>query len=257
MSTTEGVRRRTASGLPRAVLACATLALAAVSMTGCASIVKSVVNKATHGLIGGNAALNAFTGKVQNSETAIYDVTYEITGSSPATIEYSADPPHDWGLNSTASSGSFRIFQNSAGIDYCTQESSGATWSCASVPGTEKSSYEGLYQLYTGAYWVDALNLLSPFIGLTGLKVEDKSMTVNGFDLSCIVVSGAPKGSTTEAGSSSDGTFCVTSQGILGYISANSGANFEIKSYSTSPNSSLFQEPAGATMVTLPTSTTS
>jgi hypothetical protein len=257
MSTTEAVRKRTASGLPRAALLCATLALAGISMTGCAALVKHALNKVTHGLVGGNAALNAFTGKVQNSESSTFDVTYEITGNSPGTIEYSADPPHDWGLSSTTSSGSFRIFQNSTGLDYCTQQSSGATWSCVSVPGADKGAYNAYYQLYTGSYWVTALQAISPFIGLTGLKVEDKSMTINGFDLSCIVVSGTPNGSTTTAGSSSDGTFCVTSQGLLGYISANSGANFEIKSYSTSPNSSLFQEPAGATTATLPTSTSS
>jgi hypothetical protein len=34
-------------------------------------------------------------------------------------------------------------------------------------------------------------------------------------------------------------------------------ADFEIKSYSSSPAASLFQLPAGATVTTIPTSTTS
>jgi hypothetical protein len=260
MSTLDGVRRRTGAGLPRAALACAALALAAVSMTGCAKIVQHALNGVTHGLIGGNAALNAFTGKVQNGESATYDVTYVTSGSSPATVEYTANPPHDWGLSETESSGSFRMIQNSAGLYYCTQQSSGATWSCLSVPGAAQTDYLAYYQFFTGTYWVDILKAISPFVGLTGLKIEDKSMKVNGFDLSCIVVSGTPNGangSTTTANASSDGTYCVTSQGILGYVSSGTGADYEIKSYSTTPNSSLFQEPAGATTETLPTSTTS
>jgi hypothetical protein len=50
----------------------------------------------------------------------------------------------------------------------------------------------------------------------------------------------------------------VTSEGILGYVSVSAkSADFEIKSYSASPPASLFALPAGATVTTLPTTTTS
>ena len=73
-------------------------------------------------------------------------------------------------------------------------------------------------------------------------------MTVNGYPLSCLSVTGAP----TRPG---PGSFCVTAQGVLGYVQwtgakASQGGSFEITSYSTSVPANEFTLPA--TPTTLP-----
>ena len=92
---------------------------------------------------------------------------------------------------------------------------------------------------------------LSVVAGLAGDKVTTSSKTVNGFAMSCVdlVATGQPGTST----------ICTTAQNILGYVStAGSSTSFEITHYSTSPASSMFQLPPGATVttVTVPSSTT-
>ena len=53
-------------------------------------------------------------------------------------------------------------------------------------------------------------------------------------------------------------TICSTAQGILGYVNvASDSVSFEIQKYSTSPQSSLFALPPGATITTIPTTTSS
>jgi hypothetical protein len=72
---------------------------------------------------------------------------------------------------------------------------------------------------------------------------------VNGFAMQCVdfQASGVPGTST----------ICTTAQGILGYVKVAADAtSFEIKSYSSSPPSSLFEPPPGATITALPTPTT-
>jgi hypothetical protein len=69
---------------------------------------------------------------------------------------------------------------------------------------------------------------------------------VNGFPLSCVVVNGGKQNPGTS-------TWCETSTGILAYVqAASNGTAFELKSYTTSPTSSLFALPAGATVSTIP-----
>jgi hypothetical protein len=68
-------------------------------------------------------------------------------------------------------------------------------------------------------------------------------MSLNGFNMNCVdlVASGVPGTST----------ICSTSQGILGYVKvASDSTSFQIKSYSTSPPSSLFELPPGAKVTT-------
>ncbi len=48
------------------------------------------------------------------------------------------------------------------------------------------------------------------------------------------------------------GKYCVTKQGILSYSGSSSSSYFELTKYSSSPPSSLFSLPAGATTQTLP-----
>jgi hypothetical protein len=109
-----------------------------------------------------------------------------------------------------------------------------------------------MYALYSGSYWIDFLKIYSVAAALHGVTITSSTMSVNGFSLQCaVVVSGTKPNQTTSK-------VCVTSEGILGYVSVSAkSADFEIKSYSASPPASLFALPAGATVTTLPTTTTS
>jgi hypothetical protein len=73
---------------------------------------------------------------------------------------------------------------------------------------------------------------------------------VNGFPVQCV--------DFVAPGIAGTSTICTTAQGILGYVKvAGDATSFEIKSYSSSPATSLFEPPAGATItaVTTPTAT--
>jgi hypothetical protein len=80
-----------------------------------------------------------------------------------------------------------------------------------------------------------------------GAHTSYSSMTLNGYSLSCLSVTGAPNETGT-------GKFCVTAQGVLGYVQwtgakASQGGSFEITNYSTSVPANEFTLPATPTTV--------
>ena len=75
-------------------------------------------------------------------------------------------------------------------------------------------------------------------------------MTVNGFAMNCVDL--------VAPGVAGTSTICTTAQGILGYVNvASDSVSFEIVKFSTSPPSSLFALPPGATITTTPTTPSS
>jgi hypothetical protein len=79
-----------------------------------------------------------------------------------------------------------------------------------------------------------------------GVTVNSSSGKYAGQSATCFTVSRHGQGT---------GKYCVTSQGILAYVStANNSKNnyFELTHLSSHPSSSLFNLPAGATTVTIP-----
>ncbi|MGO9334760.1 MAG: hypothetical protein ACLQCU_12060 [Acidimicrobiales bacterium] len=219
----------------------------ALGLTGCSII------KATHKLLHGVAAVKSLTSKVKTGDLTHYEVTYVTTGSPPTTIEYADAPPHDFAFDTTVGGHGVRFIQSSAGAFACNQSSSSASgspsgWSCLQLKGTALDPYRATYALYTGAYWIAFLKVYSTVAGLAGVSINSTNMTVDGFKLQCVVITGKKSTATSK--------WCVTSQGILGYVSVSShGSAFEIKSYSPSPPSSLFKLPAGATVTTIPAGT--
>jgi hypothetical protein len=229
----------------------------ALGLTGCSSILKAAkaahnVEKAAHNLTDGSAAISSLTDKIKSADATAYEVTYVTTGSSPATVNYAAEPPNDFAFDDNTTSGKLEVLAGSAGQFECNQSASGATWSCLKAELSGLNTSRLMYAIYSGAYWLDFLKIYSVAAALHGVSISSSTKTVNGFNLQCaVVVSGKkPNQGTSQV--------CVTSQGILGYVSVSStGTDFEIKSYSPSPSPSLFQIPKGATVTTIPTSTTS
>jgi hypothetical protein len=142
---------------------------------------------------------------------------------------------------------------NSSGEFSCTLPSSSASGpsavaSCEKLGPVDAASENKIFDFYTPAHWVSFLKDFSLAAGFAGDKVTSSTMTVNGFAMSCVdfQASGVPGIST----------ICTTAQGILGYVKVASDAtNFEIKAYSASPQTSLFELPPGAKVTTVATTT--
>jgi len=247
------VRRRLAAAAVVAIL------MSGSGLTGCSLVNKA--SKAVHAVEGNKATIDAFTNKMQSSEAAAFEATYVTTGSSPATIVYAVQPPKGLlfedtpsGSNGSNGSPSLDIIVNSSGEYSCSPSStsnpgSGSGPSCQKLGTADAATQNQIFDLYTPAHWVTFLKDFSLAAGIAGDSVTSSSMTVNGFDMQCVDFR-AP-------GVQGTSTICTTTQGILGYVNvASSSTDFEIKSYTASPPSSLFQLPPGAT-VTNPETTTS
>jgi hypothetical protein len=107
-----------------------------------------------------------------------------------------------------------------------------------------EASMADVFALYQPNYYLPYFQAAAK---AQGAQVSYSSKSVNGFSLSCVSVTGA----TNEKGT---GTFCVTAQGVLGYVSwtgatAASAGSFEITSYSTTVPSGEFTLPATPTTI--------
>jgi hypothetical protein len=227
-------------------------------LTGC-SVVRDV-SKVAHDVEGNKATIDAFTNKMSSSAATTFEVTYVTTGSSPATIIYAVQPPKGLAFKDTPSGSTtgtggqintFDLVVNGSGEFACTPPTSGgsSSWQCEKLSGANANAENQIFDFYTPSHWVTFLKDFSLAAGFAGDKVSSSSMTVNGFSMSCVdfVASGVPGTST----------ICTTSQGILGYVKvAGDSTSFEIKSYSSSPSTSLFQLPPGAKVNLPPTTTT-
>jgi len=254
-------------GASRLAVGAATLALVAggLGLTGCSALAK--LHKVVDDLRGNKETIDAFTSTMQSNQDVTFEATYVTTGRAPATIVYAVQPPTGLAFIDTPSqssptttgtgdnlAGGVRIIVNSAGEFVCTPPSSGAgsgsKWSCEKLPKAAEKTENAIFGFYTPAHWVNFLKIFSLAAGFAGDSVTSSSLTVNGFPMHCVdFVATGVKGTST---------ICTTSQGILGYVKvAGDSTSFEIKSYSSSPSTSLFQLPAGATVTTIPTSVTS
>ncbi|HYA68846.1 MAG TPA: hypothetical protein VED63_08945 [Acidimicrobiales bacterium] len=235
----------------RPARAVAVLVLGGLGLTGCTAI--SAVQKAIHTVQGNKATIDTFTNKIQSGAAMPFEATYVTTGSAPATIVYAVEPPKGLAFTDTptgSGSVSVDIIVNPSGEYSCSPPSTSGSWSCQKLDPVNASSENQIFDLYTPSHWVGFLKDFSLAAGFAGDKVSSSTMTVNGFDMSCV--------DFVAPGVAGTSTICTTAQGILGYVNvASDSTSFEIKSYSSSPSDSLFQVPAGATISTIPTPTTS
>lgn len=225
------------------------LALAGLAVTGCSAISK--VKQTYENVKNNKDTIDSFTQNLNNGKSIPFSATYATSGSSPATVVYAVDPSSGelaFHLTQTgASASNAQFIVNSSGNYSCTQ--SGAAWSCNKLDKASAADQENLFDFYTPSHWVNFLKGVSLVAGLAGDKVSTSTMSVNGFDMSCVdlVAHGVPGTST----------ICSTPQNILGYVKvAQDATSFQITNYSGSPSPSLFQLPPGATVTTVTTPTT-
>jgi len=235
-----------------------------VGIGGCSAIKK--VKTVAQDVKNNKQTMDSFTTKIQSGEAKPFQATYVTTGDNPTTVVYAVQPPKGLAFTNTPSSTgsagsaaaqnapSLDIIVNSTGEYSCTPpDTSGSagkgTWACQMLSPGDANSQNAIFDFYTPAHWVNFLKGFSLAAGFAGDKVTSSTMTVNGFAMSCVDFK-AP-GDPTES------TICTTAQGILGYVKvAGDPTSFEIKSYSSTPDASLFELPPGATVtqVTLPSS---
>ena len=244
-------RQRKAPAWVRGVSWVGVVLLGVLGLSACSTIDK--VKSAIQDIHGNKAVVDDFNSKLNTAPTT-FEANYTTTGSSPATVTYAAQLPDNVAFTLTPTGGigdtpPVHLVQNSSG-QYGCQQSSGGQWSCAKLTGETALSENSVIDFYTPGHWQKFLSGVALAAGFAGDKVSTSTMSLNGFDMSCIDLV-----ATGVAGKS---TICTTSQGVLGYVNvAGSSTSFEITSFSTSPSASLFQLPPGATIttVTVPTST--
>lgn len=238
--------------------------LGGLGLGGCSAISK--VKSVAHNVETNKKTMDTFTTKIQSGAAQPFTATYVTTGDSPTTVVYAVLPPKGLAFTSTPSSTSsagsggansapsIDIIVNSSGEYSCTPpDTSGSagkgTWACQMLSPGDAQEQNAIFDFYTPAHWVNFLKGFSLAAGFAGDKVTSSTMTVNGFAMSCV--------DFATPGESGESTICTTAQGILGYVKvAGDTTSFEIKSYSASPDASLFQLPPGATVtqVELPSS---
>jgi hypothetical protein len=228
------------------------VALTAVvgTMSACSTIDK--VRNAIHDVRGNKATIDAFTTKLQTGAAATFEATYVTTGSAPATIVYAVHPPTGLAFDDTPTGGTgdttpVHIVINTSGEFACTQP--GAQWTCDKLGSADATTENQLFDLYTPSHWVGFLREFSLAAGIAGDRVSTSSLTVNGFPMSCV--------DFVAPGVAGTSTICTTEGNVLGYVKvASSSVSFEIEKFSTSPPASLFQLPAGTTVMTVQTAST-
>jgi hypothetical protein len=234
------------------------LVVGAFGLSGCSVVQK--VKTVAHDVRANKATMDTFTNKIKTGEGATFEATYVTTGTSPRSVVYAVAPPKGLTFTDSPTTGanagvpSIDIIVNSDGEYSCTPPAAGASgvWACTSLPAEDAASQNAIFAFYTPAHWVTFLQGFSLAAGFAGESVTSSTMTVNGFDMSCV--------NFQASGDAEKSTICTTAQGILGYVKVEGDTtSFEIKSYSSSPPASLFALPPGAkvTAATLPSAAAS
>ena len=239
--------------LKKAAVAIVVVMVAAFGFSACSAIRK--VRDAVRDVRGNQATIDSFSTKLQSGTATPFEATYVTTGSAPATIVYAVQPPEGLAFDDTPTGGSgdttpVHIVVNSSGEFACSQSRSGNQWTCEKLGTADAATENKIFDFYTPAHWINFLKEFSLVAGLAGDKVSSSTMTVNGFAMNCVDL--------VAPGVTGTSTICSTAQGILGYVNvASDSVSFEIEKYSTSPPSSLFALPPGATITPIPTTTSS
>lgn len=213
--------------------------LCGFGLSGCSAV--KAANTIRHDVENNKATVAAFANQIKATEATTFEATYVTTGSSPATIVYAVLPPTGLTFTDTPSGKNnpkLDVVVNASGEYAC------AKLTCKRLTPVKAQAENKIFDFYTPAHWVTFLQDFSLAAGFAGDKVTSSTMTVNGFSMQCVDFR-----ATGVAGKS---TICTTAQGVLGYVKvASDKTRFEIKSFTTSPSTSLFRLPPGAKVTTV------
>jgi len=215
--------------------------VSAVGLSGCSAV--KAANSIRHDVENNKATVAAFTTKLKSGEATPFEATYVTTGSAPATIVYAVQPPTGVAFTDTPTgknTPNVNLIVNSTGEYSCNKTE------CQQLSPVDAATENKIFNFYTPAHWVTFLRDFSLAAGFAGDTVSSSTKTVNGFAMSCVDFKASGVNGTS--------TICTTAQGILGYVKvASNKTKFEIKTFTSSPSSTLFQLPAGAKVIPIAT----
>jgi hypothetical protein len=230
-----------------------------LALTGCLGSVGKAIN-AVHAAVNAVGDLKNLQKEIKKGENIKYEATYESigSGSSSSPITTFAQAPggkYDYLLPASSGSEGTDFVADGKNTYACSQQSSGAKWSCikSAEPSAGGISGDPFYA-FTGAYSVALIEALSVAAAFSGLKQTNSTTSVSGISLKCTTIRGKANGQTDNY------EWCITGDGILGMVKnlssdASSNSSFQITSLTHSPSSSVFEAPQGATIT--PASSTS
>ena len=211
-----------------------------------------------------NAQIQQLENKLNHGKKVTYSATY-VSSSDGSTVTIS----QQGGKSNFTSEGS-SVINTGKKTYYCSKNASGNSGStentgssgnsgnsgstttstttkaggleCLTESGT--GPLAGLVNLFSPALLVNVLNedKVSAEAHALGIKVTTSTEKFAGQSATCLTAT--VRGQT--------GKYCVTNQGLLAYVGGTGGSTFKMTKYSSNPSPSLFQLPASATTVTIP-----
>ncbi len=182
---------------------------------------------------------SAFLGKFQSGEHLTFTATYKITSSKGTdkltSLTIAQQSPNQL-FRAVTSTGTFEFLTIGSKSYLCSQTA--GKWIC--LNGGKSLPEADLFAVYEPGTYLPLVQAAAK----DGAHATYSTMTVNGFPLQCVTVTGA-------TGQKGTGTFCVTSQGVLGYVSysgtGSGSGSFSITNFSGSVPGSDFTLPAKPT----------
>jgi hypothetical protein len=238
-------RRLAVSGFVSVLLAGAALGACSSSPNTAATTTSGAASPATTGggSSGGGSSdtskIKSLSSAVQAGQHATFKAVYttHTTGAPSQTITIEQMPP-----KSVFSSTGGSVINDGTRTYFCS--SSGGTQQCVSESGATGTnplaSITAIFNPTTVLNEFQAAEALAAAHG-AGYSLAFSSATYGGIPTKCVDFTHTAQ--TVK--------YCVTDSGVLAYASS-PGGSFELTSFTSSPPSSDFSLPAGATVITVP-----
>jgi hypothetical protein len=188
--------------------------------------------------------LNTLKNNLGKTSHLTYEAVYQgISGGKTINVTIAQSPPKS--SFNFASGGNSGVLINNGTATYICSDQGGKETCISYGAGSSTNPFLAIENLFSSATAAAALASAGAELHAhqTGLKVVSGTSTFAGQSATCVTVS--TKGTKT-------GKFCVTKKGVLAYSGTSSTQYFQLTKFSSSPPSSLFSLPAGATTITLP-----
>ncbi|MHB8325398.1 MAG: hypothetical protein ACYDEA_12130 [Candidatus Dormibacteria bacterium] len=189
---------------------------------------------------GTNSQSQQFLSKLQSGEHSTFVATYRLVGGAePAsmTLTIAVDGSNaKFGVQSATGS-NFEEISTAGGSVFCTQGAAGP-WFCFHAAAGAGAGLASIAAVYAPGHLLTTVQA-AVAAETSGGQITTSSRTLNGVSMSCLTLAGHP-GVITGA------TYCITSQGVLGYA-ASAGppaSSMTLLSFSTSIPSGEFTPPA-------------
>jgi len=226
--STSRIARRVAPALVAVALG------AALSACGSSSSASPTTTTTTTPM--STVSVGSLTALSASSKSATFQAVYTLTeAGKTSTITFSQSPPK---YLFKLSSGVLSLNDGSHSY-YCTSNKQCLQLSSQSPIQAQLSLFDGTVFQST----VNAYNVAAPLLKLLHVNLTFSTATFGGQASQCMKVE-YTKNSTSA-------TYCLSSTGVLTYLSAG-GTTFTLTSYTTSPPASDFTVPAGYSTVTIP-----